>query len=66
MRTIERQSRSWQSLLKLAEATRLHLSYRGINDKEESLFELKNGQGTILCAQGTEKELSKALETREV
>jgi ADP-heptose:LPS heptosyltransferase len=61
MRARDWQSNAWRKLLEMVQANQMILTYRGKNDADECLYELKNKAGGITCAQGTEKELAQAL-----
>jgi hypothetical protein len=62
MRKSERQSKAWKALLIQAERSPIQLSFRGVNDKDEALYEVKNRQGEAICSLGTEKDVIQSLE----
>ena len=65
MRTSERQGRAWQQLLKQTEKSPVTISYRGLDDHDKNLYEVKNRIGVAICALGTEKQIIQALEGEE-
>ena len=62
MRTIEQQGKAWHQLLKQVEKSPVTISYRGLDDHDKNLYEVKNRIGVAICTLGTEKDLLKALE----
>jgi len=61
MRTIEQKGQAWKALLKEVEKNPVTLTYRGVNDKDQSLYEVKNRKGEVIIEHGTEKEVMDAL-----
>ena len=65
MKTVERQGETYQRLLKQAERSPIQISFRGVDDKDRPLYEVKNRAGDMICSLGTELEISKALEAMQ-
>ncbi len=61
MRTTERQSRAFQALLKEAEKSPITISFRGVDDRDRGLYEVKSRTGEIISAQDTEVDLCSRL-----
>lgn len=65
MRTSEQRARAWQALLLQVEKAPVVLYFRGIDAKDQPLYEVTWKNGLELCKQGTEKSIMQALETSE-
>ena len=61
MKTIEQRSLAWQALLKWVEVLPVQLTFRGVNDHDQPLYEIKTRTGQIICEHGTEKEVMDVL-----
>jgi len=61
MKTVEQRSSAWQALLKQAEKSPVTWTYRGVNDKDQPLFEVKNRKGEVIIEHGTEHEVMDTL-----
>ncbi|MFA5377221.1 MAG: hypothetical protein WC455_15835 [Dehalococcoidia bacterium] len=61
MKTIEQQGYAYQGILKLVEQSPVTFSYRGVNDKDQPLYECKNRSGIVIADKATEPELRKML-----
>jgi hypothetical protein len=64
MRTIEQRGHAWAALLKQAEKSPVHIYYRGVNDKEQALWEITT-KGVPICTTGTERQIMQGLEPKE-
>jgi hypothetical protein len=63
-RTIEQQGHAWKALLDIAGESPTQLAFRGVNDRDVELWELKTRDGKIVLT-GTEKDLLAALTRKE-
>lgn len=61
MKTTEQRSQAFAALLKQVERNPVTLTYRGVNDKDQPLYEIKYRAGGIICEKATEKELMDTL-----
>ncbi len=53
------------ALLATAEESPVTLTYRGVNDHNQKLYEAKTRAGEVICPQATEKGLLEALVKRQ-
>lgn len=61
MRRVEYLRLGIPALLREVEKSPLTITYRGVSDKDEALYEIKNRKGEVVCLQGTEKQVFEGL-----
>ena len=65
MRKSERRAKAWESLLGLACEGKVEIYYRGVDDKERPLFEIRqptrSASNQLVALNATEEEVLKAL-----
>ena len=65
MRRVEYLRLGIPALLKETEKSPVTLTFRGVNDKNEKLYEARTRSGEIIAAQATEKELLESIIERQ-
>ena len=65
MRKVELLRKAVPALLRESEKSPVTISYRGVDDRDRDLYEIKNRKGDVLSPQGTEKQVLEALIHRE-
>ncbi len=65
MRRVEYLREGIPALLREAERSPVTITYRGVNDQDEALYEIKNRKGEVVCLQGTEKQVFEGLIARK-
>ena len=61
LKTAEQRSQAWQAFLKQVGKSPVTWTFRGVNDKDQPLYEVKNRKGEVIIEHGTEKEVMDTL-----
>ncbi len=61
MRTIEKLGAAFRKLLEASEKSPVTITFRGVNDKDRKLYEVKDRRGEIIADQATELQLAGCL-----